>query len=120
MFLLRDCVSGFFYLIFFWTPINSVISIFAKIREHIRNERCTTGGIDTGGICIERGDTVGNLPTVSMTPPALPMSTTPPAVYLLFLLVNIDHTVKSSTTLIEHFVNKTDLKTATQLVSNLI
>jgi hypothetical protein len=95
--------------------------IFSKIREDIPNEKCTNGVIDTGGISIDRCDTDGILPTVSMTPAARPVSTTLPAVNLpLVPVVNIDNTVKSSTPYIEHFVDKIDLKTATQLVSDQI
>ncbi len=85
LFIIGQCLE-IFYL---WTPINSVISIFSKIREDIPNERCTNGVIDTGGIYIDRGDTDGNRPTVSMMPAALTVSTMPPA-------------VKSSTPQIEH------------------
>ncbi len=54
--------------------------------------------MDTGGIYINRGYSDGNLPTVSMTPAALPVSTMPPEVNLPPVpVVNIDNTVKSST-----------------------
>jgi hypothetical protein len=63
---------------------------FLKICENFRYERCTTGVIDTGGIYIDRSDTDRNLPTVSMTPPAVNLPLAVP-------VVNIDHSVKLST-----------------------